>query len=280
MGTSIHIVAPDDDAFADGAGAVMQRFAHEEQRFSRFRGDSELSRVNARGGRCRVSAEFAQVLAIALHAAADSDGRFDPTVRDALVAAGYDRDLDEVLAGARGRLHPATACGRWREIELDDDVAWLPPEVHLDLGGIAKGWTVDRAAEDALVEGCSWIVVNAGGDLRVAGEAPAIEVGVEDPIQPDEHLLRLRLSAGGIATSSVAKRSWGDGLHHLIDPATGAPVSGDVQQVTAWAPTCAEAEIRATTNLLDGSDGAIEPDLIVVTDTDVIITMAETTVAA
>jgi thiamine biosynthesis lipoprotein len=159
-------------------------------------------------------------------------------------------------------------------------VAWLPPDVHLDLGGIAKGWTVDRAAEDALAEGCSWIVVNAGGDLRVAGDAPAIEVGVEDPLQPEEHLLRLRLSEGGIATSSVAKRSWGDGLHHLIDPATGAPVSGDVQQVTAWAPTCAEAEIRATTNLLDGSEGPIEPDLVVVTDTDVIITMAGTTVAA
>jgi hypothetical protein len=73
-------------------------------------------------------------------------------VLDAVVAAGYDRDFDDVLAGARAALRPTRPCGRWREVVLDDDVLRLPPDVGLDLGGIAKGWTVDLAIAEALDE--------------------------------------------------------------------------------------------------------------------------------
>ncbi|HEU4839904.1 MAG TPA: FAD:protein FMN transferase [Ilumatobacteraceae bacterium] len=274
MGARLHILGPDDRRFPAAARAVVRRFALEEQRCSRFRPDSELSRVNATGGMHRLSAPFAEIVGAALAAAAATDGRFDPTVHDALVGAGYDRDLDEVIAGARGRLHPATPCGRWREIVLEGRDLLLPVGVHLDLGGIAKGWTADLAAEEALAMGLPWIVVNAGGDLRVAGRAPSIPVHVEDPDEPAARLALLRVDTGGVATSTVARRAWADGLHHLIDPATGAPVTGDVRQVTAWAPTCAEAEIRATDALLAGDGVTPGPDMIVVTDDRVVVTMA------
>ena len=97
--------------------SVVDRFAAEDRRFSRFRGDSELTRVNRSDDEWTpVSDGFAEVLDLALAAAAATDGIFDPTVHDALIAAGYDRDFDEVLAGARGALHAATPCGRWPEI--------------------------------------------------------------------------------------------------------------------------------------------------------------------
>ena len=254
MGTDVCLIGPDGHAALEAAHrAVRTTFEREEARCSRFRDDSELSRVNgAAGTEVVVSPGFARIVSLALAAARRTDGRFDPTVLPALVAAGYDRGFDEILAGARAALRPASPCGRWREIRLTGTSLRLPHGVGLDLGGIAKGWTVDLAAEAAIVVGLPWAIVNAGGDLRLAGTPPAggIEVAVEDPEDVSAELLRLRLRSGALATSSVTRRAWGPGLHHLIDPATGLPSSGTALQATAWAPTCAEAEVAAKDVLL------------------------------
>jgi thiamine biosynthesis lipoprotein len=258
MGTEVTLVAPAeaDPAVLEMATARTQRrFAHEERRFSRFRADSELSRVNASAGEwTSVSAGFARLTRFALEAAWRTGGRFDPTVLPAMIAAGYDRDFDEVLAGARGALHPAQPCGRFTELELETDRLRMPQGVALDFGGVAKGWTVDLAAEAALSAGLPWVIVNAGGDLRLDGDVPStgVEVGVEDPQDRATDLLRVSISEGALATSSTLVRSWGPGLHHLIDPRTGAPVDGDVLQATVWAETCAEAEVRSKWALLEG----------------------------
>ncbi|HEU4354276.1 MAG TPA: FAD:protein FMN transferase [Actinomycetota bacterium] len=260
MGTDVELIADsaeDHPVFARAADRVERTFAREDRRCSRFRADSELTLVNRRAGRStRLSPGLATIVAEALAAAERTDGRFDPTVLDAVVAAGYDRDFDEVLAGARVALRPARPCGRWTEVTLDDDLLLLPAEVGLDLGGIAKGWTVDMATADALDEGLSWVVVNAGGDLRVAGDPPSsgIDVGIEDPQASGQELLTLQVDGGAIATSSTTRRAWADGLHHLIDPSTGAPASTGIMQATAWAPTCTEAEVLAKDALILGED--------------------------
>jgi FAD:protein FMN transferase len=271
MGTIVEVQGPGGvGPCADALTIVRRRFAEEEQRFSRFRGDSELSAVNrAAGGSIRVSPVFAEVLGLALEAAARTEGTFDPTVHDALLAAGYDRDFDEVVAGARGELFPAVPCGRWSNIELHGLVLRSPRDVHVDLGGIAKGWTADRAAEDAVARGLPWVLVNAGGDMRLAGDAPPIGVHVEDPLEPERIVVTLRLHAGALATSSAMKRAWGDGRHHLIDPITGAPADVDVLQATAWAPICADAEILAKIAMLRPEPGGI--DGVLVTATDVLV---------
>ena len=148
MGTDVSVIGPDVDGFEHAVEMVRDRFAAEDRRFSRFRGDSELTGVNqTAGARTTISEPFAEVVDLALAAAVATDGLFDPTVHDALLAAGYDRDFDEILAGARGALHPAVPCGRWREIRRAGREIVLPPDVHLDLGGIAKGYAVDRAVE-------------------------------------------------------------------------------------------------------------------------------------
>jgi thiamine biosynthesis lipoprotein len=281
MGTEVVLISDTGagpGAFARAAAKVERVFAREEARFSRFRGDSELSAVNARAGSpTRVSPAFARLLAFALDAARRTRGRFDPTVLDAVIAAGYDRDFDEVLAGARVALRPGRPSGRWDHIALHDDEVLLPSEVGLDLGGVAKGWTVDLAAADALAAGLSWAVVNAGGDLRVAGEPPAtgIGVGVDDPEASGDEIARLVVGAGAIATSSVTRRAWGPGLHHMIDPATGVPADSGILQATVWAPTCAEAEVLAKEALLDGEASLERIGAVLVTAGGRIVTNLE-----
>jgi thiamine biosynthesis lipoprotein len=256
MGTDVRCIASPCPAFRRADRDVRAIFEREERRFSRFRSDSELARVNAAAGSwIDVSAPFAEVVAFALSAWRRTEGRFDPTLLGAMIAAGYDRDFDEILAGARDALQPVGPAGRAGEVELHGRRLRLPKGVGLDLGGIVKGWTVDRAVQAALSAGVPWNLVEAGGDLRMGGEPPAgLEVAVDDPEAPDTEIGRVTISHGALATSCVTKRAWGSHSHHLIDPSTGSPAVGPVLQATVWAPTCAEAEIRSKDALLQGED--------------------------
>jgi thiamine biosynthesis lipoprotein len=278
MGTDVSLIGPGavDPGTAPRAGrAVRSVFEREEQRFSRFRPDSELSLVNEASGRSvELSAGFASLLRYALEAAERTGGLFDPTVLPAVIASGYDRDFDEVLAGARGALHPPIPCGRWRAVHLDGLRVFMPDGIALDLGGIAKGWTVDLAARAAVRAGIPWALVNGGGDLRIAGAAPAVSVAVEDPGHRESECARLHLRSGALATSSTMARAWGEGLHHLIDPRTGRPTAGDVVQATVWAPTCAEAEVLAKAAVVGGRAAVAHvPAAIVTGDGDLVLSM-------
>jgi FAD:protein FMN transferase len=271
MGTQITLIAApgsDPRIVRRSLLKVKRVFAREEARFSRFRPDSELCRVNADAGRwVRVSPPFATLTERAVRAAHDTAGLFDPTVLRALKAAGYDRDFSQVrtrgdaedteLQEIRRKVRElmiksSTACGAWREIELEDDRIRLPEGAELDFGGIAKGWTVDLTAEH--LHGLPWGIVDAGGDLRIFGETPedGLEVAVEDPHAFGVEALRLRLGSGALATSSVTVRAWGTGAHHLIDPRTSLPALTGVVQATVWAPTCADAETWSKAALLSG----------------------------
>jgi thiamine biosynthesis lipoprotein len=255
MGTEVELLAPRAQrAFRAATAVVRSTFEREDRRFSRFRADSELSRVNGGDGRpTAVSGPFAEAVRAALEGARETAGRFDPTLLDAVMAAGYDRTYDDLLAGARIAARPGRPGSRWCEIELSGRTVRLPAGVHLDLGGIAKGWTVDLAVRRALACGLPWALVNAGGDLRLGGDAPdPLEVGIEDPEAPADEIARLRLERGAVATTSITRRAWGPALHHVVDPVTGAPARGDVLQATVAAMTCAEAEVRAKAALLEG----------------------------
>jgi thiamine biosynthesis lipoprotein len=258
MGTLVTLIAPapettrsDRDVRA-AYGSVRSTFLREDLRFSRFRHDSEISRVNASaGGMITISKPFRKVTRAALAAADETNGLFDPTVLPALLAAGYDRDFDEVLAGARLALHPPEPCGRWRDIRLEGCELYLPAGAALDFGGIVKGWTVDRCAK-RVAKLVPWALLDAGGDLRLIGSPPGggLDIGVEDPDDPASEILRLRLREGALATSSVQVRAWGPDLHHIIDPRTGLPARTGVTQATAWAKSSAQAEVRSKWTLL------------------------------
>ena len=224
-----------------------------ESIFSRFDADSELSELNRRGT-LRVGPELLEVVDLALAARDRTGGRFDPTVHDALVAAGYDRTFEEVSAEERGDIPGASAalrCAgsvrvdrRTRSIELD-------PGVHLDLGGIAKGYAVDCAAK--ILGELGPCLVDAGGDIAARGRAWPIGLDTGDGT------LTLELGDGAVATSGRDRRHWTRGseeLHHIIDPGTGLPSAGDLLRVTAVAATATDAEVRAKALFLAGAEEA------------------------
>jgi thiamine biosynthesis lipoprotein len=279
MGATVRLVAPDAPGFGDATSVVESTFARLCDRFTRFTTGSELSQVNTGAGSwTEVSEEFGEMTALALDAAARTGGLFDPTVLPALLEAGYDRDFDELIAGARLLMNPPVPCGRWPEVRMRGDRLLLPEGVALDFGGIAKGWAADLAAEAAAAR-VPWALVDAGGDLRIAGAAlppEGLDIAVEHPRDRGSELLRLRLTGGALATSSVTARAWGPGMHHLIDPRTGRPADGDLVQATVWAPTCAEAEAGAKWALLAGADVLDRlPGVLVRSDLSVTVSMDE-----
>jgi thiamine biosynthesis lipoprotein len=288
MGTLVTLIAPAPageraaERLEEALAVVRATFEREDERFSRFRAGTEISLVNDRAGTwTQVSKPFLKVLRSSLAAAAETGGLFDPSVLPALLAVGYDRDFDDVIAGARLALHPPEPCGRWREIRIREDAVLLPDGVALDFGGIAKGWTVDRAAK-RIRHLVPWCLLDAGGDLRLVGSAPGggLEIAVEDPHDATAEILRLRLSGGAVATSSVTLRSWGPDLHHLIDPRTGLPARTGVLQATVWAKTCAQAEVASKWALLDGETALARFPAVLVHDDGRIVTNLSEDVAA
>jgi thiamine biosynthesis lipoprotein len=283
MGLDIAVMAQlTADARQDGdflrvVGAVQRVFEQVDARFSRFREDSELSAVNGRAGRPQtVSEPFAELLQMSLSAARATEGLFDPTVLPALLAAGYDRDFDELVASTPLVRTPPATPTRWRDVVLEGRLLFLPKGAALDFGGIAKGWAADLAADS--VESLGWILIDAAGDLRLTGQpTEPVPIGVADPAAPGVEILQLEVEGGALATSSVAGRTWGVGLHHLIDPRTSLPACTDVVQSTVWAPTCAEAEVLAKWALLSGpSVLPMTPAALVLTDGRVLTSFAGT----
>lgn len=232
-----------------------------DRTFSRFRTDSELERLLASGvGPQTASPLFIELLELALLAARSTDGMFDPTVRDALEAAGYDRGIDEVETSGPGPVRVARPAGRWLEIEVDarTGTVHLPDRVRLDFGGIGKGFAVDYTLRQLMAVNCG-VMISAGGDLAVAGPPPfggwpcGVSLTSQDPL--DETIL---LERGAIATSGLGRRQWtrgGQRLHHLIDPRTGLPAASPWSLVTVVASTCVAADVAAKVAWLTGHSG-------------------------
>lgn len=234
---------------------VEREFARLEAMFSRFRPDSELSELNRAGTR-RCSPELVEVVELALAGRSRTGGRFDPTVHDALLAAGYDRTFAELAADPYGPEGEPRPCGGKVEVDRAGCVVRLGRGVRLDLGGIVKGWAAERACD--LLAAAGPCLVNAGGDIAVHGLPPGgvWPVAVAAPGAS----ITLGLRSGGLATSGRDHRRWrrnGREQHHLIDPATGLPSTTGLVTVTAVGADAVDAEIRAKSLFLAGVRGAL-----------------------
>jgi len=249
MGTTISVLAPEEDARV-ARDAVQDLFAEWEAVLSRFRPESELSRLNARTGEwVPLTSLLFAVTATALEAAQATNGVFDPTLLRQLVSLGYDRTFTALPAIAPPLSEVIQPGGGWRGIRLDrgERRIYLPAAVALDFGGIAKGMAVDAAMERlremGVVSGC----VNAGGDLATFGAPPDGDgwpIGVQGI-----HVTRIiTLRRGALATSGIAKRLWRQGAcvrRHILDPRTGMPAETGLWSVTVAAERCAQAEAAA-----------------------------------
>jgi thiamine biosynthesis lipoprotein len=246
MGTDIELLveAERPDRALAAAEAEFHRL---EALLSRFLPDSELSQLNERGS-LEAGPDLLEVVRRGIEARRQTGGRFDLTVHDAVVAAGYDRTFDELPAEGPAPTGGSRCGGGARvdgnRIELDEGV-------RLDLGGIGKGYAAENAATILAVAGPC--LVNAGGDVAARGGSWPIGVETADGA------LTLELSTGGLATSGRDRRVWrraGKELHHLIDPATGLPAAGDLLRATVVAPDAIQAEVWAKALFLAGSHAA------------------------
>jgi thiamine biosynthesis lipoprotein ApbE len=266
LGSSVVLRLTDPAALAGARGAVEAELGAVEEACSRFRADSELSRLNEAGGRrVQVSPLLLEAVELSLRAARLTDGVLDPTIGRALELAGYDRDFrllqppcgePETTPRITARLSPG-----WKALRVDrgGSAITIPRGVRIDLGATAKAWAADRAAAAAaLAAGCG-VLVSLGGDIATAGQAPTrgwlIRVTDDHRSPASAPGQTVSIGSGAIATSSTAVRRWssaGRTMHHIIDPATGEPARTPWRTVSCAAATCADANIASTAGLLYG----------------------------
>jgi len=259
MGTVCRVILVGGDE--EGSDHARRRVEQLEARWSRFRADSEISRLNRRAGRpTALSGDSFLLVGLAVAAWHRTGGRYDPTVLGAVEAAGYDRSFEQMTARAGWPGRPAGPTPGCAGVTLDHQLrtVTLPTSVRLDPGGIGKGLAADLVVRELVDRGARGACVELGGDLRVHGVAPGggpWPVGVGDPYDPAMLVTELHLSTGGVATSSRRTRRWsvpGGERHHLLDPATGRSLDNGLDAVTVVAPEAWQAEILAKAAFVAG----------------------------
>ena len=227
---------------------------------SRFREDSDLTRVNREPGRwVEVHPLLVEAVRVAVGAAAATDGMVHPLLGRPLVTLGYDRDFRELRELETATTDtPAPALDAWRSIDLDDTRIRIPAGTALDLGSTAKAWAADVVAAGLEQELGEPALVSLGGDIAISAPDGVLwRVAVAE--HPDDLRERpaclVTLSEGGLATSSTRVRRWtrrGTVRHHLLDPRTGEPADEVWRTVTATGPSCVAANTASTAAVVLG----------------------------
>ncbi len=257
---------------------AAERAADLEQRWSRFRDSSELSRLNASPGTaCRVSHDTFLLIDHGVAAHRLTSGRFDPTVLDILERSGYDRSFEHIghRPAPERQLRPAPGC-KGIELHAANRTVTLPPGVRFDPGGLGKGLAADLIVEALLDVGVDGACVSMGGDVRVSGEAPAggWRIGIANPTIEDDLLCAVLLVDQGLATSNRLVRRWsmsGQERNHLVNPRTAAPchdllAASIIAGQTWWAEVLTKvamvdfASTRLTISLLGGEGLFVDAD--------------------
>jgi thiamine biosynthesis lipoprotein len=258
MGTIADIaVVHRDEPYAQAAiDAAIAELRHVDGRMTRFNGSSEVGVANVKAGSepVRISRATALVLEEALRWAEASDGAFDPCLGRAM--ALWD-------VGVRAEPPPAdqvrSLAGRslYRSLELGElaggpAVLIADPDAAIDLGGIAKGYGVDRAVEALRSYGIYNGLVNVGGDLYALGvseDGDPWKIGIRDPDDPEGLVGTVEVSDRAVATSGDYIQYFqyaGRRYHHMLDPATGEPRRAAMRSVTVMADDCISADAAGT----------------------------------
>jgi len=264
MGTRIVVeLWAEERAAGDAAiAAVMDEMRRIDAAMSTYKPDSEVSRVNALAaqGPVKISAELFELLNTAIGYSRITDGAFDITY----ASVGFMYDF-------RARVHPdekqiaaALPAVNYRHLLLDraaGTVRFSQAGVRIDLGGIAKGYAVDRGIGILQHRGFSHALVSAGGDSRIIGDRfgkPWI-VGIRHPDRKDEVIARLPLVDTAISTSGDYEHYFdenGTRYHHIIDPRTGHSASA-VRSATVLAATATRSDGLSKTAFVLGAEAAI-----------------------
>jgi thiamine biosynthesis lipoprotein len=266
MGTRIFVELWAEDK--DKAGgeqaidAVMDEMRHIDESMSVYKPTSEISKVNQLAAQqpVKISPELFQLLSTALEYSRITEGAFDITY----ASVGYMYDFRERKRPTEAQIQSALPAVNYHHVLLDaaaSTVRFSQPGVRIDLGGIAKGYSVDRGIEILQARGFTHALVNAGGDSRVIGDRfgkPWV-IGIRHPDHPDQIITRLPLTDTAFSTSGDYERYFDeDGVryHHIIDPRTGHSAS-KVRSATVLAPTATRTDGLSKTAFVLGATEAM-----------------------
>ncbi|MFT3944608.1 MAG: FAD:protein FMN transferase [Ancrocorticia sp.] len=219
-----------------GEHAVRERIARFDRVWSRFRDDSLVALAAGSAGTTRFPDEAERLFALyrALYEA--TAGGVTPFVGDTLAALGY---------GPAATL-PALTPPAWEEVaQVNGSTVTTTRPVTIDIGAAGKGLLVDLVGDvlDGLGAGSS--IVDASGDLRIRRAAEPVRIALEHPRDPRRAVGLVEISEGAICASADNRRTWGNGLHHILDGRSGQPVH-DVVATWALADTAMLADGAAT----------------------------------
>ena len=243
--------------------AVMAEMRHIDGDMSTYKPDSEISRVNAQAasGPVKISKELFDLLSTSLEYSRITDGAFDITY----ASVGFMYDFRARRQPDEKQIAAALPAVNYRHVLLDRatrTVRFSQPGVRIDLGGIAKGYAVDRGIAILQRAGIKHALVSAGGDSRIIGDRfgkPWI-VGIRHPDRKDEVIARLPLVDTAISTSGDYERYFDENgvrYHHIIDPRTGHSASA-VRSATVLAPTATRTDGLSKTAFVLGAEAAIK----------------------
>jgi FAD:protein FMN transferase len=265
LGTGARVLTAHESGLDTAVTVVERELARIDQACSRFRDDSELSQLNRRSGNwVAVSPLLMTAIDAAVRACRMTDGAVDPTMGRAMRILGYDRTFANLRDEGPINLivQPSGGDG---VIEIDRAAHQVRVRGghELDLGATAKALAADLCARAAFEAARGGVLVSLGGDIAIAGPAPADGWSIlvaEDHAAPlDSRGEVIALKSGAIATSTTTLRRWRQGgidRHHILDPATGAPAREHWRTASVVAATCVDANAAATAAIVWGEAAA------------------------
>jgi len=239
-------------------------FSYVERTLSRFNHYSELCNLNRNPDRwVQVSRLLWEVTRLALDYAEETNGIFDPTIALDLKRAGYDRSFEQLKFKTAGvdvseAEEAPNIAGNFQQVKLAEDphMIYLPKGIELDLGGIAKGYTVRRVAN--MLGRFGPALVDGSGDIMAVGKPRGLAgwpVGIAFPdTSDDKDLAFVWLADQALATSGIDRRHWGESAHHIIDPSTHQPARTTAVTTSILADDMVDADVYATVCLIAGEE--------------------------
>jgi FAD:protein FMN transferase len=265
MGTSIYVELWSDDAAKgdEAIEAVMAEMRRIDELMSHYKPESQLSQINARAAQepVQVDPELFDLIKLSTHYSIITEGAFDITY----ASVGHLYDYPHHVRPTEEQIKAALPGVNWRNMLLDAEhhtVRFEHPGMRIDLGGIGKGYAVDRGIAILQARGFQHALVTAGGDSRIIGDRmgrPWV-VGIRNPDDKNKVVTRLPIVNSAMSTSGDYERYFDEGgvrYHHIIDPRTGHPAS-KVRSATILGPTATETDGMSKTAFVLGPEKALE----------------------
>jgi len=265
MGTRCYVELWADDQVKgnDAIDAVMAELRRIDDLMSHYKPESQLSQINqfANERPVQVDKELFDLIKLSTHYSQITEGAFDITY----ASVGYLYDYPHHVRPTEEQIREKLPAVNWRNMLLDEEhhtVRFEHPGMRIDLGGIGKGYAVDRGIDILKARGIQRALVTAGGDSRIIGDRMGRPwlVAVRHPDNPNKVVTRIPLSDSAVSTSGDYERYFDEGgvrYHHIIDPHTGHSAS-KVRSATVLAPTATQTDGMSKTAFVLGPEKALE----------------------